>query len=152
MAAKTEGASAITGGQAQYVLKRLMEERRVTAKDVNRYAAEMRREIAALEERLRLLREAARVAPGGRGRGTHGARQKAGTDDTSETRPRAIARRKRRRKLNLSAERRAALKLQGQYLALIRRVSARRRAEFKRLFQEKGPEAALKALREATGK
>ena len=119
---------------------------------VGEYAAEMQREIAALEERLRLLREAADLGPGGRERRTHGGRRKAGADEASGARPRGNSRRERRRKQNLSPERLAALRLQGQYLALIRRVSARRRAQYKRLFQEKGPEAALKALRDAAAK
>jgi hypothetical protein len=48
----------ITSGQAAYVLDRLIAERRVTRTDVNRYIAEMGREISDLERRLTALREA----------------------------------------------------------------------------------------------
>lgn len=50
--------SKITSGQAAYVLDRLISERRVTRTDVNRYVAEMGREISELERRLTALREA----------------------------------------------------------------------------------------------
>ena len=62
-ATKTVTTTAVTAGQAQYILRRLIEERRISQKDVARYAGDMQREIAALEERLRLLREVADDAP-----------------------------------------------------------------------------------------
>ncbi|HEX8620154.1 MAG TPA: hypothetical protein VF911_21420 [Thermoanaerobaculia bacterium] len=57
-AASTGTESKITHGQAAYVLDRLIAERRVTRTDVNRYVAEMGREISELERRLTALREA----------------------------------------------------------------------------------------------
>lgn len=48
----------VTGGQAAYVLDRLIGERRITRTDVNRYVAEMGREISELERKLNALREA----------------------------------------------------------------------------------------------
>jgi hypothetical protein len=48
----------VTGGQAAYVLDRLIGERRITRTDVNRYVAEMGREITELERKLNALREA----------------------------------------------------------------------------------------------
>ena len=148
-AKKTVTTTAVTAGQAQYVLRRLIEERRISQKDVARYAGDMQREIAALEERLRLLREAADNAP----RARSPRRQENGVpaEQTAERTPRGKGRR-RRRKQNLSPERRAALKLQGQYLALIRRVPARKRPKYKKLLQAKGHNAAIKAMQQATGK
>lgn len=140
--------SLISAGQAQYVVRRLLEERRISAKDVSRYAGEMQREIATLEDRLRLLREAAAETPGGRGSGTRARRGSA----ASTAAPQRKGRRKRRRKQNLSPERRAALKLQGQYLALIRRIPARKRPQYKKLLETKGKDAAIKAMQQATGK
>lgn len=147
-AKKTAATTVVTAGQAQYVLRRLIEERRINQKDVARYTGDMQREIAALEERLRLLREAADEAPRTRGprRQDNGA-----PAETAERTPRG-QRRRRRRKQNLSPERRAALKLQGQYLALIRRVPARKRPQYKKLLETKGKDAAIKAMQQATGK
>ncbi|HYC60665.1 MAG TPA: hypothetical protein VEK79_13955 [Thermoanaerobaculia bacterium] len=48
----------LTGGQAAYVLERMLKERRVNQSDVNRYISEMSAEIGQLEERLRHLRDA----------------------------------------------------------------------------------------------
>ncbi|HEY0160406.1 MAG TPA: hypothetical protein VGF28_24175, partial [Thermoanaerobaculia bacterium] len=43
------GSSEISGGQASYVLNRLLGERRITRADVVRYVSEMGREISELE-------------------------------------------------------------------------------------------------------
>jgi hypothetical protein len=48
----------LSGGQAAYVLERMLKERRVLQSDVNRYVSEMSAEIGQLEERLRSLRDA----------------------------------------------------------------------------------------------
>lgn len=48
----------LSGGQASYVLERLLKERRVNQTEVNRYVGEMKREIGELEDRLRSLRDA----------------------------------------------------------------------------------------------
>ena len=48
----------VSGGQASYILNRLLGERRITASDVSRYMAEMGREIGELERRLNELRAA----------------------------------------------------------------------------------------------
>lgn len=148
MPAKAKAVSAISGGQAQYVLRRLIEERRITAKDVERHAGEMQREIAALEERLRMLREVADEAPVGRGR----RRERDGTSSEEAAEPRRRRKGRRRRKQNLSPERRAALQLQGRYMALIRKIPARKQSQYKKLLRTKGKEAAIKAMQQATSK
>lgn len=58
---KKQGDSApskLSGGQASYVLERLLKERRVSQSDVNGYVAQMKQEIGQLEERLKHLRDA----------------------------------------------------------------------------------------------
>ena len=50
--------SRLSGGQASYVLERLLKERRVSQSDVNGYVAQMKQEIGQLEERLKHLRDA----------------------------------------------------------------------------------------------
>jgi hypothetical protein len=49
----------VTSGQAQWILERLLEDRRVSSQDVQRYVADMGREIQDIERRLASLREAA---------------------------------------------------------------------------------------------
>ena len=77
--------SALSSGQAAYVLDRLVKERRISAGEINRYVSEMSLEISQLEQRLARLREAAgpaAAAVAGIAAGVAGA---------------AIARRRRRR-------------------------------------------------------
>ncbi|HEY0371146.1 MAG TPA: hypothetical protein VGD79_04060 [Thermoanaerobaculia bacterium] len=49
----------LSAGQAQYVLERLIGERRISATEIERYVGEMGREISDLEQRLARLRDAA---------------------------------------------------------------------------------------------
>ncbi|HYI09041.1 MAG TPA: hypothetical protein VEK57_08205 [Thermoanaerobaculia bacterium] len=55
----TGESASISGGQASYVLERLLKDRRVSQTDINRYVAEMRNEISDLESRLMRLKDAA---------------------------------------------------------------------------------------------
>ncbi|MBZ5640841.1 MAG: hypothetical protein LAO51_19055 [Acidobacteriia bacterium] len=58
----------------------------------------------------------------------------------------------RKRKLKLSPERRAALKLQGQYMGYLRKLKPRQKAQVKALRAEKGFRAAIAmAMRLAEG-
>jgi len=53
----------VTAGQAQWIIERLLAERRISQQDVQRYVADMGREIQDLERRLASLREAAGNGP-----------------------------------------------------------------------------------------
>jgi hypothetical protein len=53
----------VTAGQAQWVLERLLADRRISQQDVQRYVAGIAREIQDLERRLAVLREAAGTGP-----------------------------------------------------------------------------------------
>ena len=53
----------LTAGQAQWVVERLLAERRITSRDVDRYIAEIGIEIQDLERRLADLRGAVGNAP-----------------------------------------------------------------------------------------
>jgi hypothetical protein len=137
----------LTEGQAMYVVTRLIENGRLRPADVSRFMKDMAEEIELLEQRLRLLRDAQPpVRRGRRGRAV----LNDGADD-ARTKP-AKQRHRKRRHQNLSPERRAKLKLQGQYLALMRPLSQRKRSQYKKLFREKGLEATVQALREASEK
>jgi hypothetical protein len=130
-----------------YVVTRLIENGRLQPAEVSRFVKDMAEEIELLEQRLRLLRDAQpHVRRGRRGSGV----LSNGPDD-ARPKPAKQLRRKRRHQ-NLSPERRAKLKLQGQYLALMRPLSLRKRSQYKKLFREKGLEATVQALREASEK
>jgi len=53
----------VTPGQAQWVIERLLADRRISARDVNQYLAGMQGEIRDIEQRLSNLRGAAGTAP-----------------------------------------------------------------------------------------
>lgn len=131
-----------SAGQAKYVLERLINERRISSTDVQRYVAEMHREISELEQRLVSLREAtgdairgaiAKLPPvlGGARRGRP---------------PGSGAGAKRRRRTAITAEQLASRQLQGRYLGLIRQIPASRRAPFQKTAKERGREAAIKDM------
>lgn len=130
---KTAASLNLSAGQAQYVVRRLIADRKTTLSQVQRYLAELSTEIATLEQQLDMLREAsggaARRASGGSSAATGG-----------------------RRHRNLSPERRESLRLQGHYLALIRQIPARKRGQYKAMVEKRGKEAAIAALRRAVGK
>jgi hypothetical protein len=134
--------SGLTAGQAHYVVDRLLRDRRLSRNDLRRYLGEMGREIDALEEQLQRLRDAAGASGGQSARRRR--KDPAAGARAGGTRARG---KPKRRKQNLSPERRQELRLQGHYLALMGRVSARQRPTFKRLRKDKGTDAAIRAMR-----
>jgi hypothetical protein len=63
MATKNEAAIDVTPGQAQWIVKRMVAERRIAAADVRSMLEGLGGEIADLERRLAALREARENAP-----------------------------------------------------------------------------------------
>jgi len=131
-----------SAGQAKYVLERLINDRVISSAEVQRYVAEMHREINELEQRLVSLREAtgeairgaiAKLPPvlGGARRGRP---------------PGGGGAKKRRRRSAITAEQLASRQLQGRYLGLIRQIPASRRAPFQKTAKERGREAAIKDM------
>lgn len=147
------GAPQLTPGQANYVLQRLIRDRRVSSSDIQRYVADMHTEIRDLEQRLNALRDAAQVAaapaaaaaPARRRRGRPARNNAAATPASAEA-PAAAKGRRRRRAAALTPEQQASRKLQGKYLALVRRIPVAKRGYFSKLAREKGREAAIKEM------
>ena len=138
----------LSPGQASYVLERLISERRVSQRDLERYVNEMTREIGDLERRLQSLREAT-----GGGAGT--ARRPGRPPGSGRAAVAAVAvagAKRRRRRARITPEQLASRQLQGRYLGLIRQIPASKRNQFKKLAQEKGREAAIKEMVSALGK
>lgn len=129
----------------------MVNDRRVSAAEVNRYVGDMHREISDLEQRLQSLRSAAggsssSAAPVRRGPGRppgSGAKQAAAA---------STGRRRRRRTTSLTPEQRASRQLQGRYLGLIRQIPATRRAQYAKIAKERGREAAIKEMQGSLNK
>ena len=110
----------VTPGQAQYVLERLIRERRITRSDVARLVGEMHREIQELEDRLATLQQAA------------ASQQRTGNGASTRRPTPALAR---------------SRKVQGEYMGLIRHLTGSARTRIKKLAAERGREAAIQAMR-----
>jgi hypothetical protein len=100
---------------------------------------EMRREIGALEERLKSLRETASEAIRGVVSSVTPGRRRGRP-------PGSGAKRARRSKASITPEQLASRKLQGRYLGLIRQIPASRRGQYQKIAKEKGREAAIKEM------
>lgn len=138
-ARKQSSASHLTPGQANYVLQRLVSDRRISQGELNRYISDMHREIVDLEHRLQSLRDAA------------GARRP-GRPPRAAGDPTAPAPARRRRKSKLTPEQAASRKLQGRYLGLIRQIAASKRGQYQKIAKERGREVAIKEMAAALGK
>ena len=139
----------LSPGQASYVLERLISERRVSQRDLERYASEMTREIGELEKRLQSLREA--TGGGGGGAARRPGRPR-GSGRAAVAAVAVAGARRRRRRSRITPEQLASRQLQGRYLGLIRQIPMSKRNQYKKLAQEKGREAAIKEMASALGK
>ncbi|HEY5610426.1 MAG TPA: hypothetical protein VIL97_04415 [Thermoanaerobaculia bacterium] len=125
----------VTPEQAQYVLQKLVEQKKIGHNDIVSALANMRREIAELEQKLNTLRQmTGRAAAPRRGDGT--ARGRTRQRASRKPTPKQIASRK----------------VQGQYLALLTRVPKKDRPRFQKIAQEQDRESAIKAMRAAAEK
>ena len=162
---KQISAPSLSAGQASYVLDRLVNDRRVSPAEINRYVGEMRNEISELEARLQRLREAhgfgetvraaaGVVAPFRRRPGRPPGRPRKAGAAPAAAAPAAGPGRKRGRKgkTPITAEQLASRQLQGRYLALVRQFPATRRASYAKTAKEKGREAAIKDMQDALKK
>lgn len=126
----------LSPGQAQYVVNRLIAERRISPGEVARYVGEIQRDIADIEARLTRLREAS----GGTTAGRTGAQPpQAATGRSSRT-----SRTRRQRTGN---------PLAGSYMGFMRQVSGpRKKAEFRKIKEEHGYERAIATIKQYLGK
>ena len=144
--------SEITPGQAHYIVERLRKAGHLTGVHVRGYLADLAREIADIEHRLRHLREVKAASDEGRP-----IRRRASS--AGESRPAAEPRTrnaraaggspKTKRKFTVTAKVLASRELQGRYLPLLNKFTGRRRAEYARIAKERGREAAIAAMEAA---
>ena len=126
-------APAMTGGQAKYILEKLIDEGRVTAADIRRHFASMWDEMNFLEKRISELRGVAGVVK----HPVHEAK---------------VAIKRIRARRVVTAERAASQKVQGQYLGYLRQFPKKSRKTFQDMAREDGREAAIEAMRKKLGK
>jgi len=131
----------LTPAQAQYVLSRLMQDGKLSAREVAKYLSSMQGEIRDLEDRLLHLRSlASGPAPARRGR--RGRR--------AVGRPRAAAAtaaKPVKKKVALSPKQRASRQLQGVYMSLIRQFPKGKRTAIQTLAKEKDRQAAVDLMK-----
>ena len=151
--------TSLSPGQAQYVIERLVRDRKLSAGEISAYVSEMHTEISSLEERLARLRDAAApvaaaaagvvagVAAAIRRRGRRPGRPAAAAAAPAKGRKRG-----RKARKAITAEQLASRQLQGRYLALVRRFPKARRAQFAKVAKDKGREAAIKEMQDSLKK
>lgn len=134
--ARRAQAPSLTSGEARYVLEKLIDEGKVSARDVREHVASMWEEMNFIERRLSELR------------GTTVGRTVAHPVRSVKRAAKKIAKKTR----NLSAKTRASYQLQGQYLGYMRQIPERQRAKFKKMAKADGRENAVAAMKKVLGK
>lgn len=140
----------LSPSQASYVLEKALTDRKITRADVDGYIAQMQEEIETLQSRLAALREAVtdgvmsvvhRVEDKVKGGAPPFPKnvKDAGGDPPFP----------KKRKKRVSAERRASMKTQGEYLGLISSFTPREKVTFKALAKKEGREKAIEAMKRA---
>lgn len=124
----------VTPGQAQWVIERLIADRRISAKDVSAYLADMQREIRDIEERLAGLREAAGKAP------------------VASSAPRSAAPTRKTRKRRAGGKKGHPRGIAGTLAVLLRSIPAAEHAAISAIRAEKGIKAAIAAARKVATK
>ncbi len=139
----------LTPGQAQFVLERIVADKKIKPREIDKYIKEMDSEIETLEERLSMLRGSLAS-----GLGSSSTRRKRSAPNASPTGggTRKGSTRKRGSRPATSPEAQKSRQLQGQYISLIKRFSGKERDKFKALAKEKGREEAVNQMKKAVEK
>ena len=127
--------------QAQFILKEMIRDGKVTADDLATYRTRLKEEAQHLLDRLRQLGWSDVAA------GAAGAVLGAAFVSTAPTIARDV--RKAAKKVKkITAEQVANRQLQGRYIATVRRFPKAHRAKFSKVAKQQGREAAIKAMTE----
>jgi hypothetical protein len=128
---------AITPSQARYILEKLIDDGKVSAADVRQKLAGMWGEMSFVERRLAEIRGFASDIDPVRA-----------VKKAAKQVKKVVAR--ARRKMKVSPQRAASMKLQGRYLSLIARVAKKDRARYQKMAKAQGREKAIAAMEKAT--
>lgn len=166
----------LTPGQAHYVLGRVVSDKKIRSREIDKYLSEMDDEIKQLESRLSMLRDAqgsddgaaeeAPTRPARKKRGRRKGRKKAASTAAADKPASKGAKRgrkaakgrksagksgKRASRKALTPEAQKSRQLQGQYISLIKRFSGKEKEKYRKLASEQGREEAIKQMRSASG-
>ena len=130
--------SQLSPAQSHYVLSRLIEDKRVSTRDIVQYLSSMQTEIRALENRLEHLRTLTR--------GAASPAVRRGRKPARAAKAAKVAK-PAKRKVVLSSQQRASRQLQGVYMSLIRQVPKAKRTAYQNLAREKGRQAAVDQIK-----
>ena len=139
---RTSTPTHLTPHQAAFVLEKAIADRKLTHADVKHYVASMHEEISSLEAKLARLK-AAVMEPVKR------LINKVEKKVMGGDMPFPLG---KKRKMRVSAKRRASMQLQGQYLGLLTGMTKSARAKFKKVAKTEGRDAAIAAMKKAVGK
>lgn len=144
--------SPLSSAQSHYVLSRLIEDKKISTRDVVTYLSSMKTEIKALESRLEHLRTLTGDAPAApAARRVRKRRRRvakpAKPAKAAKTEKTAKIEKTAKRKVVLSPQQRTSRQLQGVYMSLIRQVPKTRRTAYQTLAREKGRQAAVDQLK-----
>lgn len=152
----------LTAAQAQYVLGRVVADKKIRSRDIDKYLREMDREIESLEQKLTTLREIrtgsddstparkSRSRKRKRGARAKGSAKRAGKGTARKAKKAAKKAKKKSRKAT-TPEAMKSRQLQGLYISLVKRFTGRDRDKYKKIAKEKGREEAVKQMKAALG-
>lgn len=132
--------SKLTPSQAEYVLTQAVADRKLSYNDIVSYLGRIDRDIRDLEGRLENLRAVAGAST------TRTAARRSGRKAGERGPVQPL------KKKPISAKHRVSMKLQGQYLGLLKQMPEARKAEIKKLTKGKGREAAIAAMKKGGGR
>ena len=138
----------ISPSQALYILEKAISDRKITKSDVKEYMASMHQEISHLEARLVHLKDAAvgsvkhAIEVLKRRPGRPGKKAEGGDGPFPKT-----SEKRRRASKPITAERRASMQLQGQYLGLLAKLPHTQKEKVKRIAKLEGRETAIALMK-----
>jgi hypothetical protein len=138
--------SPLSSAQSHYVLSRLIEDKKISTRDVVTYLSSMKTEIKALESRLEHLRTLTGDAPAAPAARRVRKRRRRVARPAKPAKAAKIEK-TAKKKVVLSPQQRTSRQLQGVYMSLIRQVPKTRRTAYQTLAREKGRQAAVDQLK-----
>ena len=139
---KKKAAAAVSHHEAKNVLEHLIRNRRISMKDLEDARKALMHEAESIMERLRDLGYTAAAGAV--------ASVKAAGSAVADSAP-VVRREVRKAARKITAERRAAMQLQGKYLGLIRQIPESQRAKFSAIAKEDSREKAITEMRKVLG-
>jgi hypothetical protein len=133
-----------TGGQLQYIVTRACNDGSLTERTIRGYLADLEKEIASIEVRIRELRQLATGSAAADHAKARPAREAA--------RPPRLKTTTKLRRGRTSAKNAASRKIQGRYIAYLRQIPQKERAQYQAIVKAKGREPAIAAMRKALRK